>query len=124
MRRGLKGIDKGLPKQMRVLLNGVAGIVVDATKPKVPSRTGAARGSLKAASSQSESRISAGGRRAPYYPWLDFGGATGRKKATKRDFLKSGRYIFPTVAAMQDEIQDAMGKAVVQLARDNGIEVS
>jgi hypothetical protein len=124
MRRGLKGMDKDLPKAMRLVLNGVAEVVVDAAKPKIPSKTGAARGSLKAASSQTESRISAGGRRAPYYPWLDFGGSVGRKKGTHRKFLKSGRYIYPTVADKQKEIQAAMSKGIVKLAKDNGIEVS
>jgi hypothetical protein len=124
MRRGLKGMDKDLPKTMRPALNSVAQVVVDAAKPKVPSKTGAARGSLKAASSQTQSRISAGGRAAPYYPWLDFGGSVGRKKATKRDFYKSGRYIFPTVAEKQDAIQAAMFKAIQQLASANGIDVS
>jgi hypothetical protein len=99
-------------------------VVVDAAKPKVPSKSGAARGSLKAASSQTQARVSAGGRAAPYYPWLDFGGAVGRKKSVHRDFYKSGRYIFPTVAEKQDDIQDAMAKAVQQLAAANGIEVS
>lgn len=123
MRKSFKGIDKDLPKGVRLVLNSVAQVVVDAVKPKVPSKTGAARSSLKAASSQTESRISAGGRRAPYYPWLDFGGRVGRRKATRRDFIQGGRYIFPTVAAMQDEIQAAMFKGVADIARQNGIEV-
>ncbi|MFL6145582.1 MAG: hypothetical protein ACJ72N_27440 [Labedaea sp.] len=124
MRKGFKGIDKDLPKGIRILLNTVAQVVVDAAKPKVASKTGAARGSLKAASSQTQAKVSAGGRAAPYYPWLDFGGSTGRKKATKRPFYKSGRYIFPTVAEKQDDIQKAMLKAVQQLAAASGVEVS
>jgi hypothetical protein len=124
MRRGLKGMDSSLPKSVRVALNSVAQVVVDAAKPKIPSRTGAAKGSLKAASSQNQARVSAGGQRAPYYPWLDFGGRVGRKKSVHRDFYKSGRYIYPAVADNQDAIQEAMFKAVRHIAETNGIEVS
>lgn len=123
MRKGLRGIDKDLPKGVRLLLNTVAAVVVDAAKPKVASKTGAARASMKAASSQTEAKVSAGGRAAPYYPWLDFGGSVGRKKGTHRPFFKSGRYIFPTVAEKRDDIEAAMAKAVAQLARSNGITV-
>lgn len=123
-RKGLKGMDRDLPKSVRLALNTVAQVVVDAARPKVPSRTGAARASLKAASTQSAAKISAGGRLAPYYPWLDFGGRVGRKKATRREYINGGRYIFPTVAEKQDDIEKAMIKAVAMIAQSNGIEVS
>jgi len=124
MRKGLKGIDKDLPKGVRIMLNSVAQIVVDEAKPHIPSKSGKARGSLKAASSQGTARISAGGRAAPYYPWLDFGGSVGKNKSIKRDFYKSGRYIYPAVARRQDDIQDALLKGVTDLARANGVDVS
>jgi len=123
-RKGLRGIDRDLPKGVRLLLNDVAQIVVDAAKPKVVSKTGAARGSLKAASTQTAAKISAGGTKAPYYPWLDFGGRVGKRKSVRREFIQGGRYIFPTVAEKRDEIEAAMGSAIVKLARANGIDVS
>lgn len=122
-RKGLKGMDKDLPKTIRLALNDVAQVVVDAAKPKIPSRSGAAKGSVKAASSQTAAKISAGGTKAPYYPWLDFGGATGKQKSVKRPFYKSGRYIYVAVGEKQDEIQKAMFKAVQQIAANNGIGV-
>lgn len=123
-RRGLRGMDKGLPKGVRLALNEVAGVLIDATRPKIPKRTGAAAASLKAASTQSAAKVSVGGTKAPYYPWLDFGGKTGRKKSVVRPFYKEGRYLFPTLADERDNIQDAMLKAMAQLAETNGIEVS
>lgn len=123
-RRGLKGIDAGLPKAMRVSLNDVANLLIDRTRPKIPKRTGRAAASLKAQSTQSEARIAAGGPKAPYYPWLDFGGRVGKRKATARPFYSDGRYIFPTLAEERSDIEMAMLKAMGQLASSNGIEVS
>lgn len=123
-RKGLRGMDRSLPKSVRLALNEVADVLIDATRPKIPRRTGAAAASLKAASTQSAAKVSVGGRSAPYYPWLDFGGRTGRKKSVVRPFYKEGRYLFPTLAEQRDAIQDAMLKAMAQLAETNGIEVS
>jgi hypothetical protein len=122
-RKGLRGMDRGLPKSVRVALNDVADVLIDATRPKIPRRTGAAAASLKAQSTQSAARISVGGTKAPYYPWLDFGGKTGRRKSVVRPFYRSGRYIYPTLAEQREAIQDAMLKALAQLAATNGIEV-
>lgn len=124
LRKGLRGIDKDLPKGVRLALNQVADVVVTAAKPGIPSRTGAAKASLKAASTQTAAKISAGGTRAPYYPWLDFGGAVGRGKKTRRQYIQGGRYIFPAVANNQDEIQRVMEKVMKQLGAANGIEVT
>jgi hypothetical protein len=123
-RSGLKGMDRDLPKGVRLALNDVANVLIAAVQPRIPTRTGNARASLKAASSQTEARISAGGRKAPYYPWLDFGGAVGPKKSVKRDFYKKGRYIFVVLGEQQAEIEQAMADAVTKLAAGNGIEVS
>lgn len=122
--RGMRGMDRDLGKAVRIGLNEVADVVVDAARPKIPSRTGAARASLKAASTQTQAKISAGGQKARYYPWLDFGGAVGRAKATKRPFYKAGRYVYPTVGEKQDEISKTLLKVMAQLAQANGVEVS
>jgi nucleotide-binding universal stress UspA family protein len=123
-RKGLRGMDRGLPKAVRLALNDVANVLIDATRPKIPRRTGAAAASLKAASTQSAAKISVGGTKAPYYPWLDFGGRTGPNKSVARRFYKEGRYIYPTLAEQSGAIQDATLKAMAQLAATNGIEVS
>lgn len=122
-RKGLKGIDRSLPKGVRTALNDAANVLLDAVRPKVPQRSGAARASLRAQSSQTEARIAVGGPKAPYYPWLDFGGRVGRKKSVRRPFYKEGRYIYPTLAERRDDIQDVMLKAMAQLASSNGVEV-
>lgn len=122
-RANLRQLDRNLPKGVRLALNAAADIIVVAARPKIPKRTGAAAASLKAQSTQSEARIAVGGKKAPYYPWLDFGGRTGRKKATVRPFYKEGRYIYPTLAEKRDEVTEAMRKALVALAESSGVEV-
>lgn len=122
-RKGLRGIDRGLPKSMRLALNEVADELVSAVRPQVPHLTGRAAASLKAQSSQSEARIAAGGSKAPHYPWLDFGGRTGRRKSVVRPFFSDGRYIFPTLAGRRAAIEGTMLRALVELASANGIAV-
>lgn len=120
----LRKMDAGLPKLLRVAFNKVSALVIDYARPRVPSRSGAARGSLKARSSQREARIAAGGRRAPHYPWLDFGGRVGRNDSVRRPFLTEGRYIYPGLKANRDEITEVMSTALAELARDAGIDVT
>lgn len=123
--RALKAMDAGLPRQLRLALNEAAKEVIDYAQPRIPRRTGRAAGSLKARSSQREARIAVGGRRAPYYPWLDFGGQGRRKgRPAKREFIREGRYVYPALAARRDRVTEIMANALAQLARDAGLEVT
>lgn len=123
--RQLKAMDAGLPKQLRLALNEASNEVIDYAQPRIPRRSGAAAGSLKARSSQREARVGVGGRRAPYYPWLDFGGE-GRVKGrpAARPFIRSGRYVYKGLEVRRDRITEIMSQALSQLARDAGLEVS
>lgn len=120
----LKAMDAGLPKQLRLALNEAAGVVIDYAQPRIPKRTGRAAASLKARSTQREARIAVGGNRAPYYPWLDFGGE-GRKRGrpAKREFIKSGRYVYKGLEVKRDRVTEIMSEALTKLARDAGFEV-
>jgi hypothetical protein len=120
---GLRKMSADLPKQLRLVFNDAAALVVDYATPRVPARTGRARGSIKVRSSQRLARIAVGGRRAPYYPWLDFGGRTGPRKSVVRPFRTEGRYIYPGLAANREEITDVMNRGLVELARGAGVEV-
>jgi hypothetical protein len=120
----LRRMDSDLPKQLRIALNGVSELVVDKTRPEIPSRSGAARASLKVRSSQREARIAAGGRKAPYYPWLDFGGKTGIDRSVDRPFYREGRYIYPTLRKNRDKITAVMVTALSDLAASAGLEVT
>lgn len=124
MNKALKAIDKTAPAATRLALNGVADFVIGKALPGVPSRTGRARRSWRAQSTRTSSRISYGGKQAPYMPWLDFGGRTGRKKSVQRQFIQGGRYLFPVISKHKAEIASFSEKALIQVARDAGLDVS
>lgn len=121
--RGLRKLDSEAPKQLRIGLNSAAELLIDRTRPQIPSRTGAARGSLKARSTRTSARIAVGGKRAPYYPWLDFGGKTGRNKSVVRPFFKKGRYLYVTLGNIRPQILDELDQAIRTVARNAGLEV-
>jgi hypothetical protein len=120
----LKQMDAGLGKTVRITLNSAAEIVVTRTRPKIPRRTGAAAASLKVSSSQREARVAAGGRKAPYYPWLDFGGSVGPGDSVHRPFFTEGRYIYPTVRQHHEEIQKVMATGLSDLAQSAGLVIT
>ena len=129
--RNLKKLDADLPKALRVALNESAGLVVDYARPKIPSRSGRARGSVKTASTRTAARVRGGGNRAPYYPWLDFGGSVGRGRTGRgtgsvhRPFKKDGRYIYDGYFKLKasGEFQTTLEAALLDVARQAGIEV-
>lgn len=121
--RALRDMDKDLPKRIRVVLNEATGLVIDWASPRVPSRTGRARASIKARSSQREARVAIGGRRAPYMPWLDFGGQGKRPgRPSARPFIRKGRYLYAGLDAKRDEVTEVMARGLSALAHDAGLE--
>lgn len=119
----LKRVNSEAPKGLRIALNGVADIVVRGAVPLIPRKSGAAAKSVKVKSTRTSAKIQAGGPRVPYYPWLDFGGRVGRHKSVVRDFYKGGRYIYPTIAKKQPEIQAALEQALKDVVKAAGLEV-
>lgn len=126
----LKQMDGESQKMIRNVLNDAAGMVVDTARPWIPVRTGRARASLRASSSQREARVKAGGAKVPYYGWLDFGGRTGpgrtgpRTGAINRPVLKEGRYIYPAIERIQPKLQQAMEEGLADLAKSSGLDVT
>lgn len=123
LNRALKQIEPAAAKGMRLALNGVADVLVQKTRPLIPTATGRAARSLKARSTATKARIAVGGRAAPYYPWLDFGGRVGPKKSVERPFFKEGRYVYPTLKRVRPDIEKALGAALAGVARDAGLDV-
>lgn len=121
--RNLKRLDADLPKALRVALNDAVDIVVDDARPRIPSKSGRARRSVKARSTRSAARVVGGSKSVPYYSWLDFGGRVGRNGSVRRPFLKDGRYIYRAFFSNHDRFQDALEKALLDVARKAGVEV-
>ena len=123
LNKEIKALDPEAAKQMRLVLNDAAQIIVNVARPKVPAVTGNARASIVVRSTQKESRVRVGGPKAPYYPWLDFGGAVGRNNSVKRTFLKHGRYLFPSYSAQRDNILKLLQKRISLVAVGAGFSV-
>lgn len=121
--RNLRKINAELPKGLRDAHNEAAQLVVDWAVPKIPKRSGRAARSVRVASTRTESRIRGGGRRVPYYPWLDFGGKVGVNKSVSRPFHSDGRYIYPGLAAERDRIYEVLVRRLVGIVEGAGIGV-
>jgi phage gpG-like protein len=125
LQASLRRIDADMPKALRLVLNDAAELVLDWARPRVPSRTGRARGSMKARSSQRESRVAIGGRAAPYAPWLDFGGQGRRKgRPPRRPFMSEGRYVYRGLAVKRQDVQHLMEQGLNDVARGAGLDVT
>lgn len=121
--KALRELDKDAPKMTKNALNGCSEFIIVKTRAKIPKRTGRAARSLTKKSTKTDVRISVGGRSAPYYPWLDFGGRTGRKKRTVRQFLREGRYLYPTLAENKAEFLRIAESNLQDVAKRAGLEL-
>lgn len=121
--RNLKKLDAELPKALRVAFNAAADIVVTDARAGIPSKSGKARRSVKARSTRTAARVVGGGKSAPYYPWLDFGGRVGRKKSIRRPFLSEGRYVYRAFYDNKQKFSDALEAALLDVVKQAGIEV-
>lgn len=134
VRNAARKVDKDIPKGLRRELLPVAQKVQGRIRSKVPYLKGDARESVKARASQRGAAIAFGGNTAPYFPWLDFGGTTGKghrpgaaySGSVKRPWMGrpgDGRYVYPSIAEMTPEIEQAANDAVINLAKAAGFEV-
>lgn len=123
--RNLKKLDSDLPKALRIALNEAADLVVGDARKLVPTRSGRAASSIRAASTRTAVRVALGGNRAPYAPWLEFGGRVGPRRSVRREFIKEGRYLYPTYFGHRDSgrIQEVLETALLRVAGQAGVEV-
>ena len=119
--RNLKRIDNDLPKVLRAAFNDAGATILREARAGVPTKTGAAKASVKARSTQKEFRIVGGSKRVPYYPWLDFGGTT--PIGGTRPFRAEGRYIYASYFKHRDELAGLLEVALIDAARAAGVEV-
>lgn len=123
-RRALKILDGDLPKRIKAIGNEAAQIVVDEAKPRVPlgpAKAGHARSSVRVASTGTAARVAAGGKKYPYFPWLDFGGRVGPNKSSKRPFLTEGRYVWSAFDDRRSDVEKVLLDGLDDLARAAGL---
>lgn len=124
--KNLKTMDSELPKAVRIANNAAADIVTAYAKPRVPfgpNRGGHAARSIKAKSTRTAVRVSGGGKKHPYYAWLDFGGKVGVNRSISRRFIKEGRYLYPGFTNNREQVQTELAAALVAIAEGAGIGV-
>lgn len=122
-RRGLRDLDRAAPRALRLAGNEAAQLVVDAARPMVPKRSGRAAASIKTRSSQSVVRVVSGGARAPYMPWLDYGGNVGKDDSAHRKFEPDGRYVYPAFRRVRDQFDTVLMTALRRIADETGVEL-
>ena len=131
LRKAMRDAEAGSQKHLQIHFKDVAGVVASAVAGQVPvGPSGKAAGSVRARATATSASIVAGGPSAPYFPWLEFGGSTGRghrpgvgdSGAIKRDFIKAGRTIYPTIADMSDVIVQAASDGIGDALREAGWE--
>lgn len=120
--RGLRAVDTELPKALRIAGNEAAEIVVDDARRRIPKRSGRAAASIKARSTRVAVRIASGGKRAPYVPWLDYGGKVGPGKSVERPWRPDGRYVYPAFTDNRAAVDDRYRAALRRMASDAGLE--
>lgn len=135
VRAAFARVDREIPKGFRSAFLPIAQRVVAGVQAKVPQKTGRAASSVKPRASQRGAAVVFGGNAAPYFPWLDFGGTTGRGHVPGQAWSGSvrrpwagrpvgdGRYVYPTIDEQSEEILAAAEGAVLTVARAAGFEV-
>lgn len=122
VRSALNQVDKELGRKLRDELAKVSEVVLDEARPHVARRTGSAVGSMKVRKQTAGAAIAVGGNKAPYYPWLDFGGRVGRNKSVQREFVKEGRYLYPAIKRKRRVIDDMLDEMLSRLLKQAGFE--
>lgn len=124
--RNLRKLDNDAPKGLRLAANAAGEIVVTAARPRVP--TGPAKGghaatSITTRSTRTAARVSEGGKRFPYMPWLDYGGRVGPRRSVVRPFRKGGRYLYPAYADNVAKVEAVLLDKLADVANAAGLEV-
>jgi hypothetical protein len=122
--RSLRALSKDAPKQLRLVGNEAAAVVVKDAAGGMPKVSGKASGSVRAASTRTAARVRAGGAKAPYYPWLDYGGHVGQHGSTVRPFVKAGRFLYPAYARNRAPIEELLTDGLAEVARNSGLDVT
>lgn len=123
--KALRQMDSGLPRRLRLVLNEAGQLIVDYDRAHMPRDSGRAVASVKMRSTQRLAQLAIGGSRAPYTPWLDFGGEGKRRgRPAARPFIKEGRYTYVGLRVRNNEITQVMTDGLAALAREAGLEVT
>lgn len=125
---GLAELRRALRKaeqidDLAVLRDGLkkaADVVAQEARSRVPTRSGAARSSIRATSGGNRAFVVGGKAKVPYYGWLDFGSRTPRTGQSRSVGPWSnsgfgpdrGRFIYAALDARERQVVDLVSEAV------------
>lgn len=116
--RSLDRLQGSLLELLEESGHAAAEITIDAARPDVPIRSGAARRSLSVDDAPAGAFALGGSRDVPYYAWLEFGGSAGIDGSVQRSVVPKGRYLWPAYLESFDEIELVMAKNLTELLKD------
>jgi hypothetical protein len=138
-RRAIISVGDDFKVELKAEFLKIAETIASKVQAKVPrGPTGRAAGSVKARATAGGASIVRGGQAAPYFPWLDFGGTTGRghqdhvagSGAIQRTVAGSpwnppgpGLYVYPTLEEEYPATERAVDELMTKVGRDAGFEV-
>ena len=64
--------------------------------------------------------VAEGGPRFPYVYFLEFGGRVGRRHAVHREYIRSGRYLYPALRTVRPGIEPVMEEHLIEACRESG----
>jgi hypothetical protein len=126
LRRASERAAGDLERVVRVVGQEAADAVLSYARPKVPSRSGGARGSLRTELAGENVAVVGGGGRGRHFGWLDFGGRVGIRGSVLRPYSASGRYILPGLRAVDrgGDIERTADREVARSLALAGFEVT
>lgn len=123
LNKALKAANTEASDEMKAVLKGIAEGVVTDVRSRVPRRTGKAAASYRPRGGVKGASIAFAGSKAPYAPWLDFGGTVGKSKSVKRPFIKGGRYLYPAINDNMADIEQKVADAIDDITGRYGFKV-
>lgn len=130
LNKALKAASAEAETEMKAVLKGIAEGVVTDVRSRVPHRSGRAAASYRPRGGVKGASIAFGGPKAPYVPWLDFGGSVGKKRkagvvgsgSIKRPVIKGGRFLYPAINDNMEDIQEKVAKAISDITGRYGFK--
>lgn len=110
--RALAATARNLDDAVGRQLVDEARMIARDAQSHVPRRSGAARATVEARVVNDAATIVGGGRTAPYFAWLEYGGNVGIRNSVRRPFVRDGRYIGRAVDAGLRDIEAAVARGV------------
>lgn len=122
VRRAFKRAEELTPDLAQEVSKEAAELALSWARGEIPQRTGNAASTLKVIRLGRQFGLQGGdATTAPYYPWLDFGGRVGRRHSVVRQYLDSGRYIYPGFVNTLGQAENVMERALSKMIYRAGL---